>query len=61
MMTALELAEALVKLDDDHNCRLCKKTEWGEGKHDLNCPMRFAYQIIREEQRALYGEDEDPR
>lgn len=52
---ALLLARALVKLDDDHNCRLCSKTEWGEDKHDDDCPMKMAYEIIKEAEEQQKG------
>lgn len=45
----LLLARALVNLDDDHKCRLCAKDEWGEDKHEEDCPMRMAYEIIKNE------------
>lgn len=51
-MSALELAKALVKFDEDHDCRLCSKWQWGKDKHDKNCPMAMAYQIIEEDARC---------
>ncbi len=48
MVTLLQLATALVALDDDHECRLCSKYEWGEDKHEDDCPMAMAYEVIKE-------------
>ena len=50
--TALELAQALVKFDDDHDCRLCSKWQWGEEYHDDPCPMKMAYRIIGDEMKG---------
>ncbi len=44
----VKLAESLIALDDDHDCRLCSKNEWDVDKHTEDCPMREAYKIVDE-------------
>jgi hypothetical protein len=44
--TAVELATAITMFDDTKVCHFdCGKIEWGEDKHDKDCPFRMAYDI----------------
>ena len=46
----LLLARRLVKCDAAEECPYCPKMEWGEDKHDKNCPFAIAYSVLHEEE-----------
>ena len=45
MITVLELAKALIRTDEDHECPLCTKVDWGWDKHAKTCPYYLAYHV----------------
>jgi hypothetical protein len=47
-VTLFVLANTLIFHDEDADCPFCKKTEWGEEKHDKDCPFGLAYLALKE-------------
>ena len=46
---AVKALRALVRRDEDKRCSLhCSKTEWGEDKHDADCPFAMAYKLLHD-------------
>lgn len=42
----IELAHALIEVDETASCPFCNKVDWGEDKHEENCPFHLAWKIL---------------
>lgn len=45
MSNEIKLSTALIQFDTDKKCPFCTKQDWGEEKHDKECPFTIAYKI----------------
>ena len=52
MITALQLASALVGNDNEKDCHFCDKEQWGSEFHDPSCPFAMAYAIVKDDESA---------